>query len=414
VKVSDEEIDQYYQTHSQQFTRPEQFKIAYVELAAKQIKDSIDVSDEEAQTYYQDNIASYSSQAQRDLSHILFKAEDKATAQEVLAKLKAGEDFAALAKEYSQDPGSATQGGELGWVEKGVMDPDFETAAFSLAQPGDVSDVVESSFGLHIIKLNAEKAAQAKPFSDVKAEVIAKIQDQKAVDKFYELQSELEKVAFESPDSLDASAKAISGEIHSTDFISLGELPALLDNTQVRNALENAEVKEDRLNSSVLNLGPEDVVVVRINDSRPETLLPLADVRDDVIAALTEQKAQAAAQALAEKIVESLKKGDDTILAAHQLSFSESEIVQRNAPSAASIFAMPKPVDGKPVYAQIEGLTGETEVVQLIKVDTQANDNLNTQIAMQLQRVNQQKDTQGVLSILRKNADIKYYISDTN
>ncbi|GAM77821.1 peptidyl-prolyl cis-trans isomerase ppiD [Vibrio ishigakensis] len=120
IELSDEELNKFYQDNPQRFTRPEQYKVSYIELSAEQMKSSDSVSDEKAQEYYKDNIDKYTSAEQRSLSHIL--VQDQAKADEVLAKLNAGEDFAAVAKEYSEDVGSAEEGGSLGWVEKGVMD----------------------------------------------------------------------------------------------------------------------------------------------------------------------------------------------------------------------------------------------------------------------------------------------------
>ena len=130
-------------------------KVAYIELSAEKLKNDIVVSDSDAMAYYQDNIDKYTSEEQRRVSHILIQGDDKAKAQKVLDKLKAGADFATLAKEDSEDVGSAQEGGSLGWIERDVMDPEFEKAAFALKQPGEMTDLVKSEFGYHIIKRTA-------------------------------------------------------------------------------------------------------------------------------------------------------------------------------------------------------------------------------------------------------------------
>ncbi|MFA0521831.1 peptidylprolyl isomerase, partial [Vibrio sp. 10N.222.55.E8] len=130
--------------------------------------------------------------------------------------------------EKSDDFGSADAGGDLGWIERDVMDPAFEKAAFALKNIGDMTGLVKSEFGYHIIKLDELKASQVKPYTEVAAEIKQELLDQHAVDEFYEKQTQLEKVAFEFPDSLDDSAEAINAKIITTDFISQADAPELL------------------------------------------------------------------------------------------------------------------------------------------------------------------------------------------
>ncbi|EKO3986976.1 peptidylprolyl isomerase, partial [Vibrio fluvialis] len=196
VELSDDEIEQYYKQNPERYTRPEQVKLSYIELSAEQLKSAVTISDDQAQQYYQDHLDKYSSAEQRKVSHILIQGDDEKAAQEILDELKAGADFSTLAKEKSQDIGSAEEGGSLGWIEHDTMDPAFESAAFALKQAGDISGLVKSDFGYHIIKLDEVKAPIAKPYADVAADIKAELKDQQAVDKFYELQTELEKVAF--------------------------------------------------------------------------------------------------------------------------------------------------------------------------------------------------------------------------
>jgi peptidyl-prolyl cis-trans isomerase D len=411
IELSDSDIEQYYNSHQQEFTRPEQFKLSYVRLSAENLKQNIDVSDEEIQAYYDEYIEQYSTKAQRRVSHILLMGDDPKQAEEVLAKLNQGEAFEALAATYSQDPGSKDSGGDLGWIEKNVMDPDFESAAFALSQVGDVSGVVQSSFGYHIIKMTDEKSAQAKPIDDVKQDIIAKVQDQKAVDRFYQLQTELEKVAFEYPDSLQESAKVTGAEIVKTDFVSLSALPADLIDNAITDAINHPEVKQDRLNSSVIQLAPEDVVVLRIDDLRPESVLPLDEVKSTVEQELIASKAEIAARELANSLLAELKAGNQDALVQQDLAFGEEQIIDRNSPLAEAIYALKKPVDGEHIYAQTQSPDGEILLIQLLDVNVENNDELRAQLMAQLERLNRQQDIAGLVSVLRSNSDIDYYLS---
>lgn len=143
VEVTDPEIEQYYQAHQDQFTRPEQFQLAYLQLSADGLKNGLEIDDATVEQYYQEHLDQYSTKAQRRLSHILLPVADRAAAEDILTRVNNGEDFAELAKSVSKDPGSAEQGGDLGWVEKGIMVPEFEEAAFALENVGDVSAIVE-------------------------------------------------------------------------------------------------------------------------------------------------------------------------------------------------------------------------------------------------------------------------------
>ena len=410
VKLSDEEINDYYQQHTAQYTRPEQMKVAYIELSAEKLKNNIVVSDNDARAYYQDNIDKYTSEEQRRVSHILIQGDNKEKAQKVLDKLNAGADFATLAKEESEDVGSAEEGGSLGWIERDVMDPEFEKAAFALKQPGETTDLVKSEFGYHIIKLDELKAPETESYETVAKAIKQELKDQKAADEFYALQSQLETQAYESPDSLDAAAEAIKANIQTTDFISDANAPDLLKSAPVLQALANPEVKEEGLNSEVIEIAPEHVVVVRINDTRPEKLLPLSEVRDDVIEAATEVKAKESAEKLAISIVEELKSGKEDLLKKYGLKFGEAESLDRSSPIANVVFAMSKPTDGKVEYTQLRDLNGDFLIVGLTQVVSKPNKQYEEQIKAQLTRTNAQQDFTGLIKILRNETDIQYYV----
>ncbi|MGO2341836.1 peptidylprolyl isomerase [Vibrio litoralis] len=408
AQVTDEELQSYYKTHSENFERPEQMKVAYVELSAEQLKKSIQVTDEDAQAYYQEHLDKYSTKEQRKVRHILIK-DDQAKADEILAKLKAGEDFATVAQENSEDVGSAKQGGDLGWIEKGVMDPAFEDAAFALAAKGDISEVVKSDFGYHIIQLEDENAPEAKPYSEVVADIKAELLDEKAVDQFYKLQTELESVAFESPDSLDESAKVIGQKIQTTDFISQADAPEVLKVPAVAQALESADVKQEGMNSEVLEIAPEHVIVVRVNEVRDETLLPLEEVKDQVNAHLLATKGEQNALDLASKVVTSLQKGDDSVLADNQLSFADEQNVDRRSPLAQNVFALPHPEDGSATYGQTKDEQGNIVIVKLNKVTTGSDAQFEQQIGSQLLRMNNQQDLEVILNSLRQSTSVEYH-----
>ncbi|MGF1694734.1 peptidylprolyl isomerase [Vibrio lamellibrachiae] len=409
IELSDAEIETFYNENSVRYTRPEQVKVGYIELSAEQLKQTIQVSDRDIEQYYQDNLDKYSTEEQRRVSHILVQG-DSEVADNILAELNSGADFAELAQKQSQDFGSAEEGGSLGWIERDVMDPTFEDAAFALTEIGDISGVVKSNFGYHIIKLDELKDSIAQPFNDVKEEIASELADQKAVDEFYELQSELEKIAFEYPDSLDDAAGAIDQPIQATDFISAQDAPEVLRSQAVMQAILSPEVKEDGLNSEVIEVAPEHIIVVRVDDLRDEAVLPLSEVSEQVNSALKQVKGEQLAIELAETVLESLSNGDEAVLAEHDLQFGETENIDRRAPLAETVFAMAKPTEGQSVYGQAKDFEGNIVIVALDKVEVNVDTQFVSQVDAQLTQLNNQQDLSGILSILRANTEIDYYI----
>ncbi|ORT49325.1 peptidylprolyl isomerase [Vibrio sp. qd031] len=411
IEINDEQIQQYYDDNAQRFTRPEQYRISYVELSAQQLQNEFAPTDDEVEDYYQDNLSSFSTEEQRQVAHILIQGDDEATAQAILDELNAGGDFGLLAQDKSQDLGSAEEGGDLGWIEKGVMDPAFEDAAFALTTVGDMTGLVRSDFGYHIIKLNAIKEPQAKPLAEIKDELTAELSGQRAVDEFYRLLTELETVAFEFPDSLDDAATAIGADVTTTDFVSAYELPDVLRSQGVSSALMSEEVKFDGLNSEVIEVGSEHVVVVRIEDAREQTVLPLEDVKADVESQLTLSLAREQADALALEVIDALSVGNETVLTDNNLSFNEVSTVDRGSEFADVVFAMPRPTE-QSHFAQTQSLIGNVIVVELSKVNDVISSDFNQQIEAQLFQTFQGQEQQGLVSQLAETIQIEYFIGE--
>lgn len=170
------------------------------------------------------------------------------------------------------------------------------------------------------------------------------------------------------------------------------------------------EVKEDGLNSEAIEVAPEHIIVVRVEDARDETVLPLAEVKDQVVAELSRVKGEQGAIELGTKVVAALKEGNTAILAENGLAFGEQESVDRRSPLAATVFAMAKPVDGKPVFGQSKDLEGNIVVVELDAVHAELDSALEEQVAMQMQRASAQQDLTSVISVLRANTDIEYFV----
>ncbi|UTV26924.1 peptidylprolyl isomerase [Photobacterium atrarenae] len=415
VELTDEEVKAYYEQNPALFTRPEQVKAAYIELSGQGLKETLDVTEAEARAYYDEHRSKYATAEQRKASHILIQGdsdEAKAKAEALLVQLKKGDDFAELAKTESDDTFSGKDGGQLDWFERGVMDPAFEDAAFAL-NPGEISELVQSSFGFHIIKLDEIKASEVKPFADVRDEIIADLREQGAAEAFYDLQTQLAETAFEMPDSLEDAAKAVDAKVQYTDFFARDAAPGVLANPAVLQALYSPEVREDGLNSEVIEIGPEHVIVVRVEDARDEMLLPFEDVADTARQQLAAQKGEQAAQSKADEVIAALREGNTAVLEQEDLSFSEAQTIERageNPMLSRVAFGLAKPEGEQPVYGMTRDTQGNVMIIALDKVveASVAPEATDSQMASQVEQMNAQRDIMATLEVLRTTADVSY------
>lgn len=413
ITITDEQKKAYYEKNSARFLRPEQFSISYVELSGETMAKDAQVSLDDAKAYYQANLASYGSAEQRKVSHIMLDGDDaEQQANVILEQLKSGADFAQLAKSNSKDTFSAENGGQLDWFDKGVMDPAFELAAFALNEKGSLSEVVQSDFGYHIIKLDDIKPSNAKPFDEVSDEIIAKLKQQQAVDKFYEQSNLLAEKAFEVSDNLDEAAKSINGRVEQTDFVSLDKLTGVLDNPQVIQAIEQNDVRDNGLNSDIITISPEHVIVLRVNEVRPEIILPFEQVEPQIEQILVRQEEEKAAQTLADELLTALNEGNNDFVKDSGYAFGKEEMFTRSSPNEITnlLFSMAKPAAGKTAYGITKALNGDPIIVALDAVkepDVNINE-LPASFSEKTVRTAINTDMSSLLDHLRETIEVVY------
>ncbi|WP_421221637.1 peptidylprolyl isomerase [Aeromonas enteropelogenes] len=424
VQVSDNELEQFYKTNNARFMNDEQVKVDYLLLDAANLGKNINVSEQDAQDYYDQHQDLFQRPERRQVAHILipFGKDEKAAekqADELLAKAKSGEDFAELAKANSSDTFSAKKGGELDWFEKGVMDPAFEQAAFALTKAGDLSSVVKSPFGFHIIKLLAVEPAQTKPFADVKEETIARLQTDKAKEQFFAEQQKMADSSFENPDSLDLTADVMGMKVVSSDYFSQANAPAPLNDPKVLSVAFSEQLRDDNTNSDVIELSDGKALVLHITGYQPKAAKPLAEVKDQVIAAIKHDKASEVARGKAQSLLEKLKAGDDikADLAALDLKVETHKGIARfdrqlDQNLVAQVFMLPHPKDGKPSVALVTETNGDRVVVALDKVNVPAAPSQMVSLLQgQLGQGRAQADYKSLIEELRKSAKIEYFTS---
>ncbi|MGS0690647.1 SurA N-terminal domain-containing protein [Shewanella sp. 0m-4] len=307
ISVTDEQIKTYYDSNLGQFIRPEVVSLDYIELDAKDLASDVTVTDADAQAYYDEHQAQYTQAEKRLAAHILVQLGDddsaaKAKAEAIYKQLQDGADFAEIAKTESEDTFSGEQGGQLDWFEAGVMEPEFDQALFALNK-GEYSNVVKTNFGYHIIKaLDIQPGAQA-PFADVKEKIIAQLQDKQAVDKFYELQQVLADSSYEVPDTLVEAAKDLGVEVQTTAEFTRSNPPELFSKPELLNEAFSSNVLLDGMNSDVLEVEPNHVVVIRVNTHKAAGTMDLADVRNAIANRLKQEQANEAARKQAQELM---------------------------------------------------------------------------------------------------------------
>src|SRR3989344_3808858 len=275
VKIDPAQVKAYYEKNKDKFRKPEQVKLEFVLMSANTLIPGMQVTEDEAKKFYADNAEKFQGDEQRRASHILIgfgvsaspqvKQEAKNKAEAVLAEVKKkGSDFEALAKKYSQDPGSAEKGGDLGLFGRGAMVKPFEDAVFSMA-PGAVSDLVESEFGYHIIKLTEIKGA-AQGFDSVKTNIRAELMYQKALVKFSEQTENFSNMVYEQSASLEPAAKAFGLQIQKTDWLSREDGAKFFKNDKLMDKIFADEVLKEHRNTEAIEVAANSLLSARVVD----------------------------------------------------------------------------------------------------------------------------------------------------
>jgi peptidyl-prolyl cis-trans isomerase D len=297
VKITDAMAEEYYKQHPAQFELPEIVKAEVVVFNPDVVEARIVVSDADIKAYYDQNLTRYKTDEQRRASHILIaagkdapaadKAAAKAKAEKILAQLrKSPNDFAKLAKENSQDPGSAERGGDLDFFGKGMMVKPFEEAAYALKE-GEISDVVQSDFGFHIIRLTALKAATTRPLSEVKANITDEIRRQQVGKKYSEMAEIFTNMVYEQPDSLKPVAEKLGLKIETISGLTRKPTTAYpktaaYNQPKFLSAIFSDEATKNKRNTEAIEVGPRFLIAGRVVDYKPVTHSPLAQVRQQV------------------------------------------------------------------------------------------------------------------------------------
>jgi peptidyl-prolyl cis-trans isomerase D len=389
AQVTDAQVQDYYTAHQADFMNPEQVSLKYIEVNAADLKsDAQPPSEDELKKRYQDEIQRFGMPEEREVSHILVNVPKNATpAQQKTALEKADkiaaeatpENFAKLAQQDSDDLGSKLQGGDLGWLQKGVTNPAFESAMFSL-QKGQISKPVLSDEGYHIIWLRDVHSGQAKPYAEVRDQLLKEATSADRDRMYSDVAGKMTDLTSQNPGSLEPAAQALQLPIKEVPLFSRdGGQGPVASNAKVIAAAFSNDVLASGNNSSLIDLGKNDSIVVRVDKHVPSSPRAVADVRSVIVQKILDQRIADAAHQKADVLVDRLAKGEDmaTVAQAEHAQLQTAAEIQRvalpgspdvPAPVRTKAFVTPHPASGKPQYADISMDNGVYAVLAVDKV----------------------------------------------
>lgn len=409
VKLADGAARKFYDENSKQFELPEQARAEYVVLSMETIGAQLAVTEAEIKSWYDGHKAQFQQAEERRASHILIASEKlgkdkaKARAEEVLKEVRKNPaDFADLAKKNSDDPGSASKGGDLGFFGHGMMVKPFEDATLALKE-GEISGVVESDFGFHIIKLTGIHAAKEKPLSEVRGQIEEELKKAAASRKFAEAAEAFSNTVYEQPDSLKPVAEKFNLSVKQSDWLARQANPANgpLGNAKLLAALFSDDSIKNKRNTEAVEIAANTLVAGRLIDYKPAALQPFDGVKSTIETMLKRQEAQALAKKDGEARLEALKKGEDKL--SWSAAKSVSRIDSRLIPPAAVPAVFRMDTAKLPAYAGVELPGSGYALFKLSKVNAgEKIDDANRRAMLdQLGKMGAQEDVRLYLAALR-------------
>ncbi len=385
AEIDESDARRYFDANQEAFLAPERIDLEYLLVSRADVVAEIEVSEADLRALYEARKDSLGKPEQREASHILITvgedadetavAEVRARIDGLRARIVAGESFEDLAREHSEDPGSASQGGALGGFPRGVMDPAFEETAFSL-EIGVLSEPVRTPFGFHLIKVTSIEPGGAKPFEEVRDELRRDYQSEQAEQIFFERVERLANLAFENPDSLEPAAESLSLDIMRTGLGSRDGGAELLTNDSIWQAALVPEVLEEGLNSDLVEMDSERVAIVRVLEHVPETAQAFDDVREEVETAVRDERAAEDARAAGEALLARLRAGEPAEAVAAEIGAEWTAIgpvdrfaVEPDSEVIAAAFRAPRPVEASHSFAGVALPTGDYTLISLAAVE---------------------------------------------
>ncbi|MCB1895914.1 MAG: SurA N-terminal domain-containing protein [Zoogloeaceae bacterium] len=416
VTVSDDEVQTYYQANRDRFRLPARVKADYLVLDREKFIESIKVDDAQIEAWYQAHQDRYRREEERSARHILIElgadapadevAEATARAEKILAEVRAngGEKFAEVAARESEDPGSASNGGDLGFFTRDAMVAPFSEAVFALEE-GGISDIVRSDFGLHVIQLTGIRPEQVRPLDEVRDTIQTELRQDQAAREFAHAAETFSNVVYEQPDSLGPAAEQFGLTLKSSDWVSrdgAGQPP--FDNARLMAALFKSDSLERKLNTEAVDVGNGQLVSARVTTYEPERTEAVEEVREEIVGELKLEAASKAAEKRGRELLAKLRAGE-----AVEVDFGEAAKVTRGPGDLdpliqRELFSMPASTE-LPAYG---GAVGSDKDFVLFRVESTnvpeiADDDPRlVAVRNQYERILAERDLQAFLAELRR------------
>ena len=358
VVISEENISAYYDDNPTLYQVPESADIDYVEISRDDVAQSVSVSEEDLNDYYESNKDRYLQDEQRQARHILILFDDdedaaEATAQDLLARVQAGESFEELAQEHSKDGGTAANGGDLGVLTRSQLSGELGSAIFSM-QEGEIAGPVKTDFGYHVVRLDRILERGPLPLDQVRGELITELQDQQAESLYRDLERKLSDALFDASD-IATLAAAVDAEVQSIDGFTRQGGGTLANNQPAVDAVFDESVLSGGLLSEIIELDASRSAVFVVRQHKPATRQPLDEVRDQVEAAIRTEQAEVLMGERADRMLSALEAGDDFAAAAASIGATAAApvVMRRNEQDAdqlvsVAVFTAMKPTEDKP------------------------------------------------------------------
>ena len=416
AKLSDSAVSDYYTKNAQEFQMPERARVEYVVLSADSLLPQVTVTDDEIKQYYTEHQAEFGSQEQRHAAHILITVAKQATdaekqaaqakAEKVLQQVRQSPaQFAALAKQYSQDPGSAANGGDLGMFGRGAMVKPFEDSVFSL-KVGEVSGLVQTDFGYHIIKLLAVKPAKIQALSEVKGIIAQRLKLQLANDKFAELAEKFNNTVYEQSDSLKPAAELAKTSVQQGVWLSKGQAPAGLWTEKALQAVFSEDALKNKRNTAAVEVAPNTLLAARVTEYKPASERPLAEVSASIQEQLQRLQASELATQQGQKLLEQLQRGEKA-----GVNWKAAQVTTRNQRSGiepALLQAVFRADTSKlPAYVGVQVSSGYLLArIDAVKDDASIDENKLTRYEQQIRQLTGEALLMAYMADVKKRANI--------
>ncbi len=381
VIPGDKEIEAYYEKNKERYVTPEQVRVEYVELKLDDIAANMTPDEALLKQRYEEQQSRFGTPEDRQVAHILITVDDKTDDEQAKAKAEVlrqrilgGERFEDVARKESQDPGSADNGGDLGFIGHGILDPAVEKAAYGMGL-SDISEPVRSAFGYHLLKILAVKPGDVKPFNEVRDQLKREVQREMAEKQFFDEAEQLANATYENPDTLSVAAERLHLKIEQSGWFSRGGGEGIASDPRVAAAAFSDDVLNSKNNSEPLELSPTHYVVLRALEHKASSQQGLDEVKDRVVKALVADMARQSAQELGRELATKIRDGAklSEVAESEHLDVKNPEPLARSGGGIAPelrrlIFRLAAPEEGKISVGGLPLENGDYAVVALKKV----------------------------------------------